>query len=589
MTLFTRLATIGLLAVASAAPALGQEFGHLFNRASQPQPIAKKPVVKGVYAHVSDDGKDSQTHTVAFESLSDLNPSQRKSGVTISFSDLLEQETPPASEKVADASKPVVKVTSDEAVDLLIDENDIPSADEIDFTLPGEPISVAELPATASKALTKSVRVSPPTAKTTVPQPTQLQLSISSAPAETTSETLTMPVGTSGTSVTPIMPEPTPMMSALPTEVMDGGVSESTIVGSAFDLSGDVHYELSEDCGVPSIGAACGLPAEPACGAAACDDCACATPCTTSCVPCPTCCGVGMHCTHVYGDALYLRARKAEVAYAVPIDGPIVPGQAPIQVGNVGILDSDYDMGFRAGMNIALDTVSSLDVRYTLFESLTENEISTTAPLALRSLVTHPSSASAAQDGLAATASLEIDYDVIDVAYRHLLKCGDVFSANYVVGARYAKLEQQFDAEFLKLGTETVATDIDFDGAGMRLGLETQRFSCRNQLHVYANGYASFLAGRFRARYFQGQSFDPSVVDAEWEAGRIVPILDFEAGVGWCSPHGKLRLNAGYMVSGWFNTVLTQDYIDAIQNNNYLELSDSMWFDGLQARISFNF
>lgn len=296
-----------------------------------------------------------------------------------------------------------------------------------------------------------------------------------------------------------------------------------------------------------------------------------------------------MHRTYVYGDALYLRARKAEVAYAVPIDGPIVPGQAPIQVGNIGILDSDYDVGFRAGMNIALDTVSSIDVRYTLFESLTENEVSTVAPLALRSLVTHPSSASSAQDGLAATASLEIDYDVIDVAYRHLLKCGDVFSANYVIGARYAKLEQQFEAEFLKLGTETVATDIDFDGAGMRLGLETQRFSCRNQLHVYANGYASFLAGRFRARYFQGQSFDPSVVDAEWEAGRVVPILDFEAGVGWCSPSGKLRLNAGYMVSGWFNTVLTQDYIDAIQHNNYLDLSDSMWFDGLQARISFNF
>ena len=58
---------------------------------------------------------------------------------------------------------------------------------------------------------------------------------------------------------------------------------------------------------------------------------------------------------------------------------------------------------------------------------------------------------------------------------------------------------------------------------------------------VYANGYASFLAGQFRARYFQGQAFDPSVVDAEWEAGRLVPILDFEAGVGWTGMNGKVQ------------------------------------------------
>jgi hypothetical protein len=97
------------------------------------------------------------------------------------------------------------------------------------------------------------------------------------------------------------------------------------------------------------------------------------------------------------------------------------------------------------------------------------------------------------------------------------------------------------------------------------------------------------LAGRFRAHYFQGQSFDPNVVDTEWEAGRIVPVIDLEAGVGWTSMSGKWRLNAGYMVSAWFNTVITQDYINAIQTNNFLDLSDTMWFDGLQARVSYRF
>jgi hypothetical protein len=284
-----------------------------------------------------------------------------------------------------------------------------------------------------------------------------------------------------------------------------------------------------------------------------------------------------------------LRARKSEVAYAVPTDGPITPGQIPIQVGNVGVLESDYDIGFRAGVNIALDTVSSIDVRYTLWENDEHGETEAVAPFALRSLVSHPSTASAAVDSLAATVRSRTELELIDASYRHLFKCCDVFSANYVIGGRYANLDQGFDAEFIKNGTESIWTDIDFEGGGLRLGLETQRYSCRNQLHVYANGYASFLAGRFRAHYFQGQSFDPNVVDTEWEAGRIVPVIDLEAGVGWTSMSGKWRLNAGYMVSAWFNTVITQDYINAIQTNNFLDLSDTMWFDGLQARVSYRF
>ena len=395
--------------------------------------------------------------------------------------------------------------------------------------------------------------------------------------------------------VTPMPAMPVPERVTLPS------VTESGVGASVHDyLSVNQDYGLEQvSCGIdgcdagPGCGVTSTLDLGLGCDDTGCDSCggcgeiACGSLCSRKC---PECCGVGTHYTTIYGEALYLRARSAEVAYAVPVDGPIVAGQpAPIQVGNIGLLDPDYELGFRAGVNLALDTVSSIDVRYTLFESLTEGESSAIAPFALRSLVTHPATASAAQDALSAVASLEIDYDTIDVRYRHLLKCSDVFAANYVIGGRYSKLEQQFDVEFLKLGTENVSTDVDFDGAGIQLGLETQRFSCRNQLHIYANGYASFLAGRFRARYFQGQSFDPEVVNAEWEAGRVVPVLDLECGVGWTSTGGKFRLNAGYMVSAWFNSVSSQEYINAIQTNNFLDLTDTMWFDGLQARVSFQF
>ena len=342
-------------------------------------------------------------------------------------------------------------------------------------------------------------------------------------------------------------------------------------------------------CGpLAGSGPSCGLGKLFSGGSGGCDDCGgpkCGALCTRNC---PTCCGVGTHGTYVYGEFLYLRPRNADVAYAVAANGPITSA-VPIQVAPVGVLDPDFEVGFRAGMNVALDTVSSLDIRYTMFESETEDETSTQAPFVLQSLVNHPSSVSAATDSLSAIANLDINFDLGDVAYRHLLICREVFSLNYVLGARYARLEQEFYSEFLKNGVEEVATDIDFEGAGLRIGLESARFSCRNNLHVYARGYASFVAGRFKSDYSQSLSFDPEVVQTSWEAGRIVPILDLEMGVGWSSDSGKLRLTAGYLVSSWFNTVTTQEFIQSVQGNQYLDLSDSLTFDGLNARVEYRF
>lgn len=321
-----------------------------------------------------------------------------------------------------------------------------------------------------------------------------------------------------------------------------------------------------------------------------CDSCP-SDPCLSGrCGSCPTCCGVAAHRTYMYGELLYLRARNAEVAYAVPADGPIGGGQpAPVQIGRLGIVEPDYDLGFRIGVNVALDTVSSLDLRFMNFESSSFDSIVAAPTDILRSLVTHPSTLTAADDALAGSGELDIDFQTLDLSYRHVAKCSDIHSINYVLGARYGRLEQRFAAQFEKNGTEFVRSDVDFEGGGLRLGFDAARYSCRNQLHVYANGYANILAGRFRNHYFQGDSFDPEVVNVVWESGRFVPILDLECGVGWTSCDGCLRLSAGYLVSSWFNAVATRDVIDSVQRNDYRNLSETITFDGLQARFEYRF
>lgn len=302
-------------------------------------------------------------------------------------------------------------------------------------------------------------------------------------------------------------------------------------------------------------------------------------------------CGLWAHTSSVYGSVLYLRPRNADVAYAVPIDGPIVqaPANNPIQIGQVGVLDPDYEMGFMAGTNLAINCMTSIFGELTMFDSSTSDTIGTAAPDVLRSIVSHPSSTSAATDFLSATSHLDINFDTVDVGIRHLFVGGQYFAVNYLAGARYSRLEQQFNAMFVDNGTEEVSTEIDFDGAGLRLGLEAERQSCRTRLRIYTRSSASFLAGRFRARYFQGQSFDPSVVDTNWEAGRVVPVLDLELGAGWSSPGGRLRLSGGYMVSAWFNTVKTEEFIHAVQQNHFLDLGDTLTFDGLRASAEWRF
>jgi len=316
-------------------------------------------------------------------------------------------------------------------------------------------------------------------------------------------------------------------------------------------------------------------------------DCVDGSPCVPVCCP-----PVWQHRSGAFGEYLYLRPREAEIVYAVPIDGPIngPPANNPIQVGALGMVDPDYQSCYRAGIAVALSDCSSLTVNVLRYDSQNSDSLSTQPGQVLRSLVAHPSSTSAASDWLNASATYDIDFQFVDLDYSALWRGGDNYAINYVVGARYGKLEQGFRSLFSANGTETVSSDIDFEGGGIKLGLDLARYGCAKQLFVYSRGSASFLAGEFEATYFQGQSFDPTVADTRWDAGRIVTILDVEAGLGWRSQSGRWIFSSGYLVSAWLNTVKANQFIESVQQNSYLNLADDNFtFDGWVVRGEFRF
>lgn len=309
----------------------------------------------------------------------------------------------------------------------------------------------------------------------------------------------------------------------------------------------------------------------------------CSQPCYKSCCNYPR--------FAMFGEFLYLRARDAEVAYGVAIDGPIVgaPTNFPIQVGRVGVVDQEHDAGFRVGGSYFLDDSSWVTFQYTNFRNSREDAISTEAPNVIRSLVSHPGTLTAFQDFLDASASSDIDMDLVDIDYRHTWFRSPRLALTYMTGTRYASLEQNFRGEFVTLGSEQVDTNVHFEGLGIRFGLEGE-YCLRDRIRLYAKGATSLAAGSVRANYHQGQTFDPTVVDTRWKAGRIVPIFDLESGASWVSASGRCRLSAGYIYSAWNNLVKTDQWIDSVRRNNFVELGgDTMTFDGLVTRVELRF
>ncbi len=316
------------------------------------------------------------------------------------------------------------------------------------------------------------------------------------------------------------------------------------------------------------------LPApDPSCSSGSCGTMACEAPCGP--------------CWQVWGEFLVLRPRDGEVAWAVPFNGPVVRDLPPVQIGPVAVADPDYEPGFRVGIARALDECSSIGVSYTWFESTTNSTADATAADGLYSMVFHPATIAADASYLRGDANLGIDFQLADAEFRSALLVGECYSLNYVVGGRYARLNQDFQATFLNNGVEDVITRIDFDGGGIRLGLEGERNYPRSGLLVYGRGNASFVVGDFQASYFQGSSVDETIVQTSWTAGRVVSILDAELGVGWRGPCGRLQITAGYLVSAWCNAVETDEWIQAVQTNNFVDLGDTLTFDGFVGRAEF--
>ncbi|HVX13125.1 MAG TPA: Lpg1974 family pore-forming outer membrane protein [Pirellulales bacterium] len=304
--------------------------------------------------------------------------------------------------------------------------------------------------------------------------------------------------------------------------------------------------------------------------------------CPTSCCQTSCCTPFWVHRNSVFFDFLVLKPRNADVANAVPQNGI---GPTAVPFGNVGSNSPTYQPGFRVGGTMAINRCSSLYAAYTYFQAESNGSTFANPPLVVHSLVTLPQTGTAASDGPAALSRDAIRFQFADIDYRRLIAGGNNWYVNYAVGARYANLYQMFSQAQVNGPTITgVGTRIGMDALGTRVGLLAARKAANRGFYMYGSAFADILVGNFRASYVQLNNLAGVQGFNNWQNFRPVPILEYELGAGWRSPNGNWQFSGGYYFACWFNAITTSNYIQSVQNNNFVGVGNAITFDGLVLR-----
>lgn len=310
------------------------------------------------------------------------------------------------------------------------------------------------------------------------------------------------------------------------------------------------------------------------------------------------------HRTGMWGQFLYLHPVDADVSHAQQQNGTGGAGTTPF--GLIGITDPDAEPGFRIGGQIACGLCSSVAVNYTFIESSAIDRLEPPTDVGgglgtVGSLVHHPAAVDAGTGPIITGSAGPVDatYDIKmqlgDIDYRRLVRASNCGWLNYNVGVRYGRLEQNF-AQTGNFGGSAggvidTSTEIDFDGYGLRAGLDGERLLGRcSPFSVYGNASVSALFGTFRGDYLMHNATTVSdLAIVRWEDDRSAPMLEYELGLAWTSCSGGCRAKIGYTAIHWFNVVTTDEFIDAAKANNYTDVSGTLSFNGLTSSVEWRY
>ena len=297
----------------------------------------------------------------------------------------------------------------------------------------------------------------------------------------------------------------------------------------------------------------------------------------------------------LFGEAMWLHPTGIDMAHAQQQNG--IGGAGTVPFGEIGVLDPAYDIGFRLGGEVEFTPCSAIFAQYGFFENTTTSSLE--APDipggggAVGSLVHHPGAAITASAG-PVDAMYDIEFQLADAAYRQILVRDNLRKVSVFAGGRFAQLDQFFMQEGVfsggQFGVIDTSSMIEFKGGGPMAGIDAEQKIGVGNFSVYGRALVAAITGVFENHYrMVNRSTETLLAESMWNDDRIVPMLDYELGIAWTGPQGHLRLSIGYMASHWFNAVTTPQFIDAVQADNYVDLGDTISFDGAVGRVQWTF
>ncbi|MCG8652446.1 MAG: Lpg1974 family pore-forming outer membrane protein [Pirellulales bacterium] len=307
---------------------------------------------------------------------------------------------------------------------------------------------------------------------------------------------------------------------------------------------------------------------------------------------CDSCCGPEKCCkpwwAHrrgVMGQWLYLRPGNTDIIYTIEQNNTAPPNLG-FPTGPVGFNAIDTSSGVRAGFTLPASDCTSLVVTFSHWEGDDQDRIIANGGNILVSEILHPSrqAVGVGAAGLDESATYGMDFQLVDVAYRHLWKRSDRYAINWKAGLKYGNMEQEFRFDqnnAVAVGLFSVESDIDFDGFGLMAGLDFERYSCNTGLSIYGSAVGSALAGEWNADYIDIPQLGGGQVANDYKDFRVTPLLELELGLAWQSKCGRARVNAGYMTSAWYDSLSSRAYIDAVRLGRYIDVGETITFSGL--------
>jgi hypothetical protein len=194
----------------------------------------------------------------------------------------------------------------------------------------------------------------------------------------------------------------------------------------------------------------------------------------------------------------------------------------------------------------------------------------------------------AASDFLSAASDYRMIFTLADVDFRWTYENENDTRLSVFAGMRYASLHQRLDVTFASTDVQYVHSQVNFEGGGLRLGFEGERRTPYG-IVFYGRTAASAVDGETHCNYTQTSLLAGQLISTGFPANRVVSMLDAELGVGASLWNDRLRLTAGYMFSGWYNIVRTDQFIGAVQSNNFNGMHDMLNFDGFVGRIELRY